>query len=133
MAQQIAEAVIKLELENKELRAKLGEAMTDFEKFKSKGQKASEFLSASWLKLTAVAVAVGMAIQKVTRYDDETTKSVMAEMITLGMHYTDVLKTMPAVMNLASARQMDLATAGMILTRAYNGKTQIIRRNGIFI
>jgi len=178
----IAEAVIKLEVENKELRAKLGEAISDFEKFKSTGDKITGFLQAKWLALTAIFTGVAIVVrkvgreleeivrigaqsekvqallentlktqtsrwqtlsramadyaserQKVTKFDDEAVKGVMTDLILKGVAYGDVLKIMPSILDLASARQMDLATAGYIVARAYNGQIEMLKRYGIFI
>lgn len=182
MGQTISEAVIKLELENKELKAKLGESLTQVETFKSKMASASQFMQKNWVALTAgigfavVAVkavtrvvkewvtdaleaqkvnsllentvklqtaaykqvtaqliAFADAQQKVTKYGDEETKSVMTDLMAKGIQYADVLKVTSAAMDLASGRQISLSEAGGILSRAYNGQVEGLKRYGITI
>lgn len=173
----IAEAVIKLELENKELKAKLGESVTQFEGFKGKMQQAGDFLKKNWLAITAVIAGVSVAIREVvsvvsdwvkeameaqrvesllssalsrqtknyqqitremktyatqlaqtTRFGEEEYLEVMAKMVARGMDYNSVMKSMPALADLAIGGQMDLTTASRLLMVAYNGNTDALQR-----
>ena len=122
----IAEAIIKLELENKDLKAKLGESMAHVDKFKGKMGSAGSSLKKNWMAVVAtVAVAVA-AIKQVSKVIIDSVKAVFeAERAQKGLE--DSLKRQTVAYKEVGASLKEFADAQQKETRfgAEETKTQM--------
>lgn len=72
-------------------------------------------------------------LQKVTRYGDEVTLAMMANLKTYGMNTEELKKATVATMDLATAKRMDLKAASELVGKAFVGETGTLSRYGIII
>lgn len=73
------------------------------------------------------------ALQEVTRFGDENTISMMANLQTYGMTEKELRKATKATVDLAAAKKMDLTAASELVGKAFVGETGTLSRYGIII
>lgn len=73
------------------------------------------------------------SLQKITTYDDEAIVRTMQLLTTFGLHDEQLRKTTNAVLNLSSAKGIDLVAATNLVGKAFLGETSTLSRYGIVI
>ena len=73
------------------------------------------------------------ALQKVSRFGDETTISMMRLLATYGMAPSQIKETIVAAMDLATAKGIEFRTAVDLLGKAFVGYTGTLARYGIIL
>ena len=72
------------------------------------------------------------ALQKVTKFGNETTEAVQAQLISIGKLRTEgILQITPAVLDFATAMGMDVVTAGQLVAKTLGSDTNALSRYGI--
>ena len=71
--------------------------------------------------------------QKVTKFDDDGTVAMMANLATYQMSAAEIKRVTGLVQDLATAKRMDLVTASDLVGKAFQGETGTLSRYGIII
>lgn len=77
--------------------------------------------------------AVARELQNTTRYGDEDTAGALAELISTTSDYKGSLKELGTVLDFATAKKVDLATAAKLVGRAMIGDTSTLKRYGVIV
>lgn len=72
-------------------------------------------------------------IQKKTSYGDEAQRDALNDLITITGDYQSSLDLLRISMDMATAKQMDLSSAAMLVGRAVIGDTTLLKRYGIVV
>ena len=73
------------------------------------------------------------ALQAKTNFGDEAQRSALMDLISVSGSYEDSMKALPAVLDLAAAKEMDLGAAATLVARAIGGETSALTRYGIAV
>jgi hypothetical protein len=75
--------------------------------------------------------AAGSAIQSKTGFGDDEVISAMTDMLQVTKDYNVSLQSGAAIADFAAGANIDLSTSAMLLGRAYNGDTTMLKRYGV--
>ena len=73
------------------------------------------------------------ALQRKTNFGDEAQRDALRTLISIGGDYQASLEALPAVLDLAADRNMDLNAAALLVGKALSGETSSLSRYGILL
>jgi hypothetical protein len=73
------------------------------------------------------------ALMGVSRFDDEQMAAALKTLMDFGMKLPEALKTLNSVMDLATAKQVDLSIAAQTVGKAFQGNTGLLERMGVVV
>jgi phage-related protein len=74
-----------------------------------------------------------LSMQAMTTYSDEQLAGALQRLMTYGLSYDQAMKALGATIDFAAAKQMDLESAAILVGKAVDGNTAIMKRYGVDI
>jgi hypothetical protein len=72
-----------------------------------------------------------LTLQETTTYTDEQAAGALDTLMTSGMSYAEAMKVLGTVVDFAAAKHLDLATAALVVGKAFGGNATLLQRYGI--
>ncbi|MEM1524586.1 MAG: hypothetical protein QW618_00445 [Nitrososphaerales archaeon] len=92
-----------------------------------------EILGEDWNVIGESMIAVAKNLAEKSVYSDEQIIAAMQRLATFGMSSKEILEAISVVVDLAAAKNLDLATAADAVGKAYAGHTETLSRYGIIL
>ena len=87
----------------------------------------------AWDSVSEATKTALLHIQEFTVYSDEDAAAALQKLMTFGIGYGDAMAALPAILDFAAAKHMDLESAATLVGKAMDGNTAIMERYGVDI
>jgi phage-related protein len=87
----------------------------------------------AWDTVSEATKTALLHIQAITKYSDEEAAAALQKLMTFGIGYKDAMAALPAIIDFAAAKHMDLESAATLVGKAMDGNTAIMKRYGVDI